>query len=316
MLSLIDSNTVAIVGSAPQYAHGTVDPIDRLRDRRRPRHRTASTAASAASSSRSSRARAQPAVGLRLFAAGRDVDLVRPAQVRLRAEGLFGPHVSLPRGEPRATALCHPPAAPRGRASECMQHGAAAQLRHHMYTYVTQWTGGIYAAILGSRPGGVVAATWAAMMLHGRRWCRCRHLHLHLHLHPHHRLHHRLTLHLHLLHQATWRRRGASPTGARSRTASPRSTASSPSAAPTCSRLAIGRARRRRKEINVYAIADCMKRRELGPRDAQNPPAVHLALTPRPRATRASSSRTCAPRSPPSATTPPASTSRPPASTG
>ena len=30
MLSLIDSNTVAIVGSAPQYAHGTVDPIDRL----------------------------------------------------------------------------------------------------------------------------------------------------------------------------------------------------------------------------------------------------------------------------------------------
>ena len=72
------------------------------------------------------------------------------------------------------------------------------ELRHHMYTYVTQvrapfpplralpapvrpsrltlrrrmptqWTGGIYATptILGSRPGGVVAATWAAMARHG-----------------------------------------------------------------------------------------------------------------------------------------------------
>ena len=42
-------------------------------------------------------------------------------------------------------------------------------LRHHMYTYCTDWSGGIYATptILGSRPGGVVAATWAAMMRHG-----------------------------------------------------------------------------------------------------------------------------------------------------
>ena len=38
-----------------------------------------------------------------------------------------------------------------------------------MYSYATQWSGGIYATptILGSRPGGVVAATWAAMMMHG-----------------------------------------------------------------------------------------------------------------------------------------------------
>lgn len=34
---------------------------------------------------------------------------------------------------------------------------------------MTEWTGGIYAtpSILGSRPGGVVAATWAAMIHHG-----------------------------------------------------------------------------------------------------------------------------------------------------
>ena len=43
------------------------------------------------------------------------------------------------------------------------------QLRHHMYSFSTDWTGGIYATptMLGSRPGGVVAATWAAMMRHG-----------------------------------------------------------------------------------------------------------------------------------------------------
>ena len=45
----------------------------------------------------------------------------------------------------------------------------SAELRHNMYSFATQWSGGIYATptILGSRPGGVVAATWAAMMKHG-----------------------------------------------------------------------------------------------------------------------------------------------------
>ena len=50
-----------------------------------------------------------------------------------------------------------------------------AELRHCMYTFVTEWTGGIYATptILGSRPGGVVAATWAAMINHGVEGCAC-----------------------------------------------------------------------------------------------------------------------------------------------
>jgi sphinganine-1-phosphate aldolase len=45
------------------------------------------------------------------------------------------------------------------------------ELRHHMYTFVTDFTGGLYATptLLGSRPGGVVAATWASMVLHGER---------------------------------------------------------------------------------------------------------------------------------------------------
>ena len=45
-----------------------------------------------------------------------------------------------------------PPHVPLGRAPP-------------QYSFATQWSGGIYATptILGSRPGGVVAATWAAM---------------------------------------------------------------------------------------------------------------------------------------------------------
>merc|ERR1711920_568001 len=43
------------------------------------------------------------------------------------------------------------------------------ELCHCMYSFATDWTGGIYATptMLGSRPGGVVAATWAAMMKQG-----------------------------------------------------------------------------------------------------------------------------------------------------
>lgn len=46
---------------------------------------------------------------------------------------------------------------------------SSPSLRHAMYTLVTDWTGGIYATptILGSRPGGVIAATWAALRTHG-----------------------------------------------------------------------------------------------------------------------------------------------------
>ena len=35
--------------------------------------------------------------------------------------------------------------------------------------FFTEWTGGIYATptMLGSRPGGVVAATWASLVKHG-----------------------------------------------------------------------------------------------------------------------------------------------------
>merc|ERR1712232_1081372 len=42
-------------------------------------------------------------------------------------------------------------------------------LRHYQYSVFPDWPGGIYGtpAVAGSRPGALVAATWAAMRLHG-----------------------------------------------------------------------------------------------------------------------------------------------------
>ena len=43
-------------------------------------------------------------------------------------------------------------------------------LRHYQYYVAPDWTGGIYAtpSLAGSRPGAIIAGTWAAMMYMGR----------------------------------------------------------------------------------------------------------------------------------------------------
>ena len=48
---------------------------------------------------------------------------------------------------------------------------ATRALRQHQYFVAPEWTGGIYASpsIAGSRPGAVIAATWATMVSLGRK---------------------------------------------------------------------------------------------------------------------------------------------------
>jgi sphinganine-1-phosphate aldolase len=57
--------------------------------------------------------------------------------------------------------------APKG--SSVVMYSSNA-LRQYQYFVSTEWSGGIYATptIMGSRPGGLVAATWAAMMAMGQ----------------------------------------------------------------------------------------------------------------------------------------------------
>jgi len=139
--SLIDSNTVAIVGSACQYAHGTIDPIPALGELAQ-----------------------QYGVGLHV-----DCCLGGFLLPFMEKAGYPPAHVYDFRVPGVTTISCDPHKygfAPKGSSVVMFR---SAELRHNMYTFVTEWTGGIYATptILGSRPGGVVAATWAAMMSHG-----------------------------------------------------------------------------------------------------------------------------------------------------
>lgn len=139
--SLIDSNTVAIVGSAPQYPTGTMDNIDALGE-----------------------IATRYGIGLHVDCClgGFLLPFIKKAGFELR----HGFDFSV-RGV--TSISCDPHKygfAPKG-ASVVMFRDP--ELRHCMYSFATDWTGGIYATptILGSRPGGVVAATWASMIKHG-----------------------------------------------------------------------------------------------------------------------------------------------------
>lgn len=48
-------------------------------------------------------------------------------------------------------------------------HVCCAQLRHYQYFVASEWTGGIYLSpsMPGSRPGGLIASTWAALVSMG-----------------------------------------------------------------------------------------------------------------------------------------------------
>lgn len=138
---LIDANTVALVGSACQYPTGSVDDIPGL---------------------------SEIAISHNL---GLHVDCCLGGFLVpfMEKAGFQTKHLFDFRVPGVTTISCDPHKygfAPKG-ASVLMFR--SAELRHNMYSFATQWSGGIYATptILGSRPGGVVAATWAAMMKHG-----------------------------------------------------------------------------------------------------------------------------------------------------
>ncbi|MFW2334597.1 pyridoxal phosphate-dependent decarboxylase family protein [Ilumatobacter sp.] len=141
MAGLIDDQTIAIVGSAPNYGYGTIDPIDELGA------------------------------------------LALDRGVGLHVDGCLGGFI-LPWGEvlgydlptwdfrvPGVTTI----------SADTHKYGygfkgtsvlafADKTLRNGQYFYLTDWTGGKYCSpgIDGSRSGGLLAATWAAMVSLGR----------------------------------------------------------------------------------------------------------------------------------------------------
>ncbi|HYL07734.1 MAG TPA: aspartate aminotransferase family protein, partial [Candidatus Udaeobacter sp.] len=140
--SHVTANTVALVGSAPNYAHGVIDPIEEL------------------------------------------AAVARQHDIGLHVDGCLGGFI-LPWGEKLGYQI------PRfdfrvdgvtSMSADTHKYGYAlkgssvllyrdSNLRRYQYFNFTDWPGGIYMSpgLSGSRSGGIVAATWAAMVSLGEK---------------------------------------------------------------------------------------------------------------------------------------------------
>lgn len=140
MKQLIDRNTVAIVGSCCQYCHGTIDPIQEM-----------------------GKIALKKNIGLHVDCClgGFLVPFMEKAGYPLPPFDFRVPGVTSISCDPHKYGF-----APKGSSVVMFSN---KELRRYMYCYLTDWSGGIYATptMVGSRPGGPVAATWAAMRRFG-----------------------------------------------------------------------------------------------------------------------------------------------------
>jgi len=139
--SAIDKNTIALVGSAPQYPHGIIDPI---------------TAMGQLALQMGIPFHVDSCLGgfLTVFAEEAGITL-EPMDFRVA-------------GVTSISADSHKFGyAPKG--SSIILYSDTKYI-HHQYYVNPDWTGGIFVSptLAGSRSGGIVAATWAALMHHGK----------------------------------------------------------------------------------------------------------------------------------------------------
>ncbi|KAK8743596.1 hypothetical protein OTU49_001150 [Cherax quadricarinatus] len=142
MKSMITRNTCMLVGSAPQFPHGIIDPIEEI-----------------------------AALGIKYNI---------PVHVDSCLGGFLIPFMEeagypLPlfdfrlKGVTSISADTHKYGyAPKGSSVVMYRED---KWRHHQFFVTPDWQGGIYATatIAGSRSGGIVAASWAALVYHGHQ---------------------------------------------------------------------------------------------------------------------------------------------------
>ncbi|KAJ1623103.1 sphingosine-1-phosphate lyase 1 [Pavlovales sp. CCMP2436] len=135
------ANTVLLVGSAPSFAQGVLDPLEALADLAQRR-------------------------GVPLHVDCCLGSLLLPLMDKLGYE--------VPPFDFRLPGVCSISVdlhtygfAPKGSA--VILYASEEASRHHQYFVAADWAGGIYATptLCGSRPGAVVAATWAVMLRMG-----------------------------------------------------------------------------------------------------------------------------------------------------
>eukprot|EP01147_Barroeca_monosierra_P005388 gene5388-7135_t len=141
MARCIDSNTIALVGSCPQYPHGAVDPIEDL-----------------------ARLALKHDIGLHV-----DCCLGSFVVPFMRAAG-FGDFPAFDFSVEGVTSISADThkfgCAPKGSSVVLYSN---KELRRAQYSVFPDWPGGVYGTptIAGSRPGALIAATWTALMYHG-----------------------------------------------------------------------------------------------------------------------------------------------------
>jgi sphinganine-1-phosphate aldolase len=137
----INSNTILLVGSAPQYCHGVVDPIEALSELALQR-------------------------GLPLHVDACYGGFMMPWLEKLGCKiPLWDFRV---KGVTSISADIHKYGyCPRGASVVLYRN---AELRAHQFFAYPTWPGGLFgsAAMAGSRPGGMIAAAWTAMVAMGQ----------------------------------------------------------------------------------------------------------------------------------------------------
>lgn len=145
MAALIDDHTIALVASAGNYGYGTIDPVERLSD------------------------------------------LALERGVGLHVDGCLGGFI-LPFGEELGYDIepfdfRHPGVTTISADTHKYGYGFKGTslllfrdkaLRNGQYFFMTDWSGGRYTSpgMDGSRSSGLLAATWASMVVHGRKGYR------------------------------------------------------------------------------------------------------------------------------------------------
>lgn len=137
----INSNTILLIGSAPQYCHGVVDPIEALSDLALAR-------------------------GLPLHVDACFGGFMMPWLEKLGCKiplwDFRVPGVTSISADIHKYGYC-----PRGASVVLYRN---AELRAHQFFAYPSWPGGLFGspAMAGSRPGGMIAAAWTAMVAMGQ----------------------------------------------------------------------------------------------------------------------------------------------------
>ena len=136
--SRVTSNTVLIVGSAPNYPQGTIDPIEAL-----------------------GKIALASGCGLHVDCCLGGFVLPFAREIGYDLGGNFDFGV---KGVTSMSCDTHKYGYAHKGTSVVLYRSKA--LRHHQYFTYPQWSGGLYCTptIAGSKPGGLIAATWASMM--------------------------------------------------------------------------------------------------------------------------------------------------------